>query len=106
MSNKTFFTWGFLVMIFFFGIIIIYINNKDELKFTDAKKEIKQSVKQYIKDNNVEIENGYTYNVTSEALINNGYIKELIVDKKMCSYNVNVKKYIIFLYDFDFNCTK
>lgn len=101
MSNKVIVLWGFIIVFLVCSIYFIGLKYEGEMKYINLKKEIKESVKDYIDDNDVT----FPFTITSETLESEGYIGELKLDEKICAADVNVsKKFLFYSYDIKFTC--
>lgn len=103
MSNKVIIVWGSIIILLITILFIIGINYEKEIKYINIKQEVKESVKKYMKDNNLKA----PLAITSEELVSLGYIKELKLDDKICAADISVKKVLIFKkYNIEFTCIK
>ena len=102
MNNKTIVIWVSLIVLLTLGIGIIGITKQDELKYIEAKNELKKATKEYIKDNKI---NSFPITITSETLEEKDYIKEIKIDKNICAADITVaKKFIFNKYKIKFTC--
>ena len=102
MNEKIIALWGFII-IFLVGVIcFIGIHYEDEIKYIKLKEDVKDSVKEYIKNEDVRL----PLEITTEELEEKKYIKTLKLDDKICAADIKVeKKFWIFKsYDIDFTC--
>ena len=103
MSNKIIILWGSIIILLITILFIIGINYEKEIKYINIKQEVKESVKKYIKENNIK---DY-FEITSEELESEGYLKEIKLDDKICAADISVKKVLIFKkYNIEFTCIK
>lgn len=103
MSNKIIILWGSIIILLITILFIIGINYEKEIKYIDIKQEVKESVKKYIKENNIKDD----FEITSEELESEGYLKEIKLDDKICAADISVKKVLIFKkYNIEFTCIK
>ena len=103
MSNKIIILWGSIIILLITILFIIGINYEKEIKYINIKQEVKESVKKYIKENNIKDD----FEITSEELESEGYLKEIKLDDKICAADISVKKVLIFKkYNIEFNCIK
>ena len=101
MSNKLIVIWGSVIILLVGTVYFIGIKYKDELKYISLKEEVKDSVKEYIKRNDIKL----PLEITSEELEENNYIKELKLDDKICAADITVdKKFLFYNYDIEFTC--
>lgn len=101
MSNKIIVLWGSLIIILLTMICYIAVTKKEEIKFINLKQDLKEDVKEYIKDNDIEL----PFEITSEELEEQGYIKPIVLGNKLCAADIKVtKKFIFKKYDIDFTC--
>ncbi len=102
MNKKVIVLWGVIVFILVIAIYIIGITKKEEIKYITLKNEVKTSVKEYIKDNNIK---KYPLTITTEELEEKDYIGELKLENKICAADVTVtKKFIFYKYNIKFTC--
>ena len=60
-------------------------------------------IMKYIKENNIKDD----FEITSEELESEGYLKEIKLDDKICAADISVKKVLIFKkYNIEFTCIK
>lgn len=86
MSNKVIVLWSITVISLVLAIYLIGTIKKEELLYSKYEKDIKESVNKYIDDNGLT----YPMELTSDILIDNGYLEEkLIVKKNECTANIN-----------------
>lgn len=103
MSNKIIILWGSIIILLITILFIIGINYEKEIKYINIKQEVKESVKKYIKENNIKDD----FEITSEELESKGYLKEIKLDDKICEADISVKKVLIFKkYNIEFTCIK
>lgn len=103
MSNKIIILWGSIIILLITILFIIGINYEKEIKYINIKQEVKESVKKYIKENNIKDD----FEITSEELESEGYLKEIKLDDKICAADISVKKVLIFKkYNIEFTCIK
>lgn len=103
MSNKIIILWGSIIILLITILFIIGINYEKEIKYINMKQEVKESVKKYIKENNIKDD----FEITSEELESEGYLKEIKLDDKICAADISVKKVLIFKkYNIEFTCIK
>lgn len=103
MSNKIIILWGSIIILLITILFIIGINYEKEIKYINIKQEVKESVKKYIKENNIKD----NFEITSEELESEGYLKEIKLDDKICAADISVKKVLIFKkYNIEFTCIK
>lgn len=103
MSNKIIILWGSIIILLITILFIIGINYEKEIKYINIKQEVKESVKEYIKENNIKDD----FEITSEELESKGYLKEIKLDDKICAADISVKKVLIFKkYNIEFTCIK
>lgn len=103
MSNKIIILWGSIIILLITILFIIGINYEKEIKYINIKQEVKESVKKYIKENNIKDD----FEITSEELESEGYLKEIKLDDKICVADISVKKVLIFKkYNIEFTCIK
>ena len=103
MSNKIIILWGSIIILLITILFIIGINYEKEIKYINIKQEVKESVKKYIKENNIKND----FEITSEELESEGYLKEIKLDDKICAADISVKKVLIFKkYNIEFTCIK
>ena len=101
MSNKIIVLWGSLIIILVTVICYIAITKKEEIKFINLKQDLKENVRKYLKENDVEL----PFEITSEELEEKGYIEPLVLGNKLCAADIKVTKKIIFKkYDIQFTC--
>ena len=101
MSNKIIVFWGFIIVSIVCAIYFIGIKYESELKYVNLKNEVKRASKRYIKDKDAKL----PITITTETLENEGYIKELKLDEKVCAADVKVlKKFFFYAYDIKFVC--
>ena len=103
MSNKIIILWGSIIILLITILFIIGINYEKEIKYINIKQEVKESVKKYIKENNIKDD----FEITSEELESEGDLKEIKLDDKICAADISVKKVLIFKkYNIEFTCIK
>ena len=103
MSNKIIILWGSIIILLITILFIIGINYEKEIKYINIKQEVKESVKKYIKENNIKDD----FEITSEELESEGYLKKIKLDDKICAADISVKKVLIFKkYNIEFTCIK
>lgn len=101
MSTKTIVLWGFIIVLLIGLLYFIGIKYESEIKYINLKTEVKSSVKDYIKDNNLKV----PLTITTEELEEKYYIGELKLDDKVCAATISVdKRFIFYSYDIDFTC--
>lgn len=101
MSNKVIVLWGFIIVFLVCSVYFIGLKYEGEIKYINLKKEIKESVKEYINDNDIDL----PFSITSENLESEGYIGELKLDDKVCAADITVsKKFLFYSYDIKFTC--
>lgn len=101
MSNKLIVLWGFIIVLLVCIIYFIGIKYEDEIKYVNLKNDVKESVKKYIDDNEVEL----PFSITTEELEEKGYIDELKLNEKICAADVKVsKKFLFYSFDIKFTC--
>ncbi len=84
MSKNIMIIWGTIIVLMCTTLIIISNNNRDKV-LLKLEKDIKVSVKQYIKDNNIEITLNSSNVIYIDTLIENSYLND----------NENIEKYCI-----------
>lgn len=92
MSNKVIIVWGFIITMLVLIIYLLGIKYDDEKEYIGLKKEIKESALKYIEENNIEI----PFIISSNELIEKGYLDELKLDDKICISTVEVNKWMTF----------
>lgn len=101
MSEKTIVLWGFLIVLLVGVIYFIGIKYEGEFKYINLKTEIKSAVKDYVKEEDIDL----PLEITTEELEEKGYIKELKLEDKVCAATIKVdKKFIFYNYDIKFEC--
>ena len=101
MSNKVIVLWGSVIVLLVLAIYTFGVMRKDNLKQLEAEKLVKESLNNYMDDNEIEL----PYKTTTEELIKNGYLEEIIVDNRVCNATVTVKKKLLGKdYDIKFTC--
>ncbi len=101
MSNKIIVLWGFIIVFLVCAVYFIGLKYEGEIKYINLKKEIKESVKEYIDDKDITL----PFSITSETLESEGYIGALELDEKICAADISVsKKFLFYSYDIKFTC--
>lgn len=96
MSNKVIFLWSFIVLLILSSIFVMGIYYKKREIYLETDKIVKEYLKDYIKEGQINIEKFNTYEVTSEELKNKGYFEEIKVNDMLCEFKAYIKNYILF----------
>ncbi len=103
MSNKLIVVWGTVIILLVGTIYFIGVKYEEELKYISLKNELKDTLKEYIKDNDSKL----PLKITSEELEEQEYIGELKIDDKICAADIEVdKKFLFYDYNIEFTCIK
>ncbi|MCI8331142.1 MAG: hypothetical protein HFE04_03485 [Bacilli bacterium] len=103
MSNKLIIIWGSVIILLVGTIYFIGVKYEEELKYISKKNELKEVVKEYIKDNHTKL----PIKITTEELEEQEYIEEIKMEDKICAADIKVSKKLIFYdYDIEFTCIK
>jgi len=101
MSNKIIIVWGLIIVSLVCAVYFIGIKYEEELKYVNLKNEVKESVKNYVEEKELDL----PLTVTTETLESEGFIGELKLGEKICAADVKVsKKWLFYSYDINFVC--
>ena len=105
MSNKFMITWGILVILIVSVILIIGVYYEKNYEYIEASNKVKEVIKKYLKEEDININNLDSYNIQSNLLKEKGYLEEIKIKDNKCSFNAKIKNYFIYYdYDIKYNC--
>ncbi len=103
MNNKIIILWGFIVFGLVISIYLIGISKSDEVKYNELKESLKLSINRYLDDYDLWPTDSIT--ITSEELIENDYLNDLVYEGSKCSASVVVTKASSkYKYEYDISC--
>ncbi len=101
MSNKVILVWGGLVVVIISTILLLGYKFNGEIEYVKMKQSIRNSVYNYIGDNDVK----FPLEISTEKLEEENYLEEIRIGNKLCAADVVVnKKFVIYNYDISFTC--